>query len=434
MYWWWRQLRRYPLLGVGLTGCTLLGVWQGLGHGVTLGVGVVGGTLIMLLLRQRWHARKPVPTLPTASSQLTRHEATAYLEQLRQELSNLEQELGSPQPDLATHYQELTQALDMPLSVAGAGTFTTLPIGIDSFPITLTHPAWVLYGVSDRLTAAQHQELTTYQTQGQPVQVVWCAPPWPDSQGQSALLAQLQTLGYTQPLLTITPQPAAILVRKMQPDGSWEESWEIPSPVLEELTGWLTQRCREPHWQYQAVVRRGKGFHALVQNRQQTYRAQQAQGVIHRYQVWAGIWAGVNPVPSLDLLATGAINAQMLVDLAQVYRRNLTLSQAQDMVRALGPMLLQMGAVEWVTTLAGTWLKTQVATYGVGGAIQALSAAYLTHLAGHTFLESLQHPERELNPGVWQSLPSRVRASAEALGFWQKWIPQSLPWVVQTGG
>ncbi len=431
---WGRQLGRYPLLAVGLVGCSLLLVWQGLGHGLGIGLGVVSGALVIVLVgRQRWFGTHPVPTPPANGSQLSRGEVMAYLEQIAQQLSDLEEELGRPQPDLHQNWQDCIAALEQPLSLAWRGTLPPIPIPQGAFPTHSQHPAWVLYGVQERLTPAQVQELTAYHAQDQPVQVVWCAAPWSGKELKAAVAQQLRDLGYPQPLLTITPQPAPILVRRMQADGSWEDSWEIPPPVLEELNHWLTQRSQEPHWQYQAIVRRGRALQTTIGQRQQSHRAQTAQRVIHRYQVWAAVWAGVNPVPSLDLLATGAINAQMLVDLAQVYRRPLTLSQATDMVKALAPMLLQMGIVEAITRLAAVWLKTQAVTYGVGGAIQALSAAYLTHLAGQTFLETLQDPERELNPGVWQSLTTRVQASAAALRFWQKFIPQSLPWVVQTG-
>ncbi|WAS04593.1 YcjF family protein [Gloeomargaritales cyanobacterium VI4D9] len=431
---WGRQLGRYPLLAIGLVGCSLLLVWQGLGHDLGLGLGVVSGALVIVLVgRQRWLRTDPAPTPPPNGSQLRRGEVTAYLQQIAQQLADLEQELGSPQPDLHRDWQSCIADLELPLSVAWRGTLTKIPIPQGSFPTHPEHPAWVLYGVQGRLTPAQIQELMGYQTQNQPVQVVWCGSSWQETELKSAVAQQLQDLGYAQPLLTITPQPAPILVRRMQPDGSWEDSWEIPPPVLDELNHWLTQRSQELHWQYQAILRRGRGLQTTIQQRQQSHRAQEAERVIHRYQVWAGVWAGVNPVASLDLLATGAINAQMLVDLAQVYRRPLTLSQAKDMVSALAPMLLQMGVVEAITRLAAVWLKTQVVTYGLGGAIQAISAAYLTHLAGHTFLETLQYPERELNPGLWQSLGTRVQASATAMQFWQRFIPQSLPWVVQTG-
>ncbi|MEN9233195.1 MAG: YcjF family protein [Gloeomargarita sp. DG02_1_bins_92] len=434
MSWWWRQLRHYPFLGIGLTGCLLLLVWQEWGHDVTMGVGVVSGVLLLLLLaRQSWSQRQPAPPAPPPRLALSRTEVSAYLGQLQQELTDLEQELGTPQPDLAARYQELQQALDDPLSLRWGGAFSAAAVAALPFPTTDDHPAWVLYGVQERLTADQIAELTRYREQDQPVQVVWCAAFWQERYLRSVVDEQLQSIGYTQPLLTVTLQPAAVLVRTMQAPGAWEESWEIPPPELGALTEWLRQRRQEPHWQYRAVVRRGKGFHCLIQNRRQAYRAQQAERVIHRYQVWAAVWAAVNPVPTLDMLATGAINAQMLVDLAQVYRRPLTLAQAQDMVQAWVPMLLQMGAVEWVTTLAGTWLKTHVVTYGLGGAVQALSAAYLTHLAGQSFVATLQAPERELHLGVWQSLPTRGLAAGEALQFWQRLIPQALPWLVRTG-
>jgi len=431
---WGQQRGRYPLLAVGLVGCSLLLVWQWLGHGLGVGIGAVSAVLVLLLLQQRWSERAPVVASPPEHPHLTRAAVLSYLEQVAQELKDLEQELGEPQPDLQAAYQTCCQALEMPLSVAWAGTLTSLAIPGAMVPTDPDYPAWVLYGVNAPLTPTQIEHLAAYQQHDQPVQVVWCDPPWQATNQYAQVLEQLQALGYAQPLLRVSLQPTAILVRRMQPDGSWEESWEIPSPVLDDLTRWLTQRCQEPHWQYQAVVRRGKGLQASIQQRQQSYRQQQARRVIHRYQVWAAVWAGVNPVASLDLLATGAINAQMLVDLAQVYRRPLTLSQAKEMVRALGALLLRMGAVEVITQLAGSWLKSQVATYGLGSAVQALSAAYLTHLAGHTFLETLQQPDRELNPGVWQSLGTRVLARSAALRFWQRFIPQCLPWLVPSGG
>lgn len=420
MFGWWGQLRRYPLIGLGVVGAGLWVMGHGWEAGLTLGV---GGLALAWLWGRRCLVAK-TPAGAPASPRLTRPEVETYLAQLGQELADLEQELGEPQPDLQQDWQALHQALDTPLSIAWAGTWTTLPTLDAPVAVTDAHPAWVIYGVQDRLATAQLETLTRYRQQEQPVQVVWQTAPWQPPTLRQEVQAQLQHIGYTQPLLSITPQPPAVWVRRLQGDGTWEESWEIPPPVLDELVQWLAQRRQEPHWQYRAVIRRGKAFQATLEQRRQAFRAQQAQRIIHKYRLWAAVTAGVNPVPSLDLWATGAINAQMLVDLAQVYRRPLTLSQAKDLVMALGRVLVQMGTIEWVTQWAGTWLKSHWLTYGLGGAVQALSAAYVTHLAGETFVENLQKtPPRELTPGIWQSLRTRLRPPLDGEKLWQQVLP-----------
>lgn len=419
MSWWWGLLRRYPLVALGAAGAALWCVGHRWEWGLTL-----GGLGLAFL----WWRPKPTPApaavAPTAPLP-TRHQVETYLAQLRQELADLEQELGAAQPDLQQDWQAFYEALDAPLSLAWAGAFTTPPWQDAAIPITENHPAWVLYGVQDQLSASQVAAITRYQQQDQPVQVVWLTTPWQAPHLRHQVQAQLQQLGYDRPLIAITLEPPPVLVRQMRGDGTWEESWEIPSPVLEELVEWLAQRRREPQWQCQAVLRRGKDWQAKLAQRRQAYRDQQARRIIHQYRLWAAVTAGVNPVPSLDVWVTGAINAQMLVDLAQVYRRPLTLAQAKEMVVALGQVLVQMGAVEWVTQAAGTWLKNHLLTYGLGSAVQALSAAYFTQLAGDMFVEHLQQtPERELTPGIWQSLPIRAwrGVAVEALG--QQLLPR----------
>lgn len=404
MSWWWGLLRRYPLLIFGIAGA---GCWT-LGHSLEAGLVVGVGGLLWLWLRQR-----PIPRViptPPATSRPSRADVESYLAQLQQELADLEQEVGTAQLDLQQAWQGLRQALEVPLSVAWAGALTAPPPIDTAIPVTDPHPAWVLYGVQDQLSASQLDALTRYQQQDQPVQVVWLNAPWQPPSLRHQVEAQLRQIGYTAPLLTITLQPAVVLVRRLHPDGTWEESWEIPSPVLEELVRWVDQRRQEPHWQYRAVLRRGQALQAQVAQRRQAHRAQRARQIIQRYRLWAALTAGVSPLPLLDLWGTGALNAQMLVDLAQVYRRPLTFAQAKDLVLALGTVLVQMGLVEWVTQAVGAWLKSQVVTYGFGSAVQALSAAYITQVAGETFVEALQTPARELTPGLWQSLRTRVEA------------------------
>ena len=50
-------------------------------------------------------------------------------------------------------------------------------------------------------------------------------------------------------------------------------------------------------------------------------------------------------------------------------------------------MLLKLGLVEATTSLIAGLFKSTLVGYAAGGAVQAVSMAYLTHISGQTFAE-----------------------------------------------
>ena len=105
-------------------------------------------------------------------------------------------------------------------------------------------------------------------------------------------------------------------------------------------------------------------------------------------------------MPSLDLLAATAINAQLIVDLGAVYGQKFSLAQAKTAAGTLAELLVKLGLVELSTQALGSVLKTHAATYVVGGAVQGVSAAYLTRMVGLSLIDffeeqSLLAPEQQ---------------------------------------
>ncbi|MFO8040709.1 MAG: GTP-binding protein [Sodalinema sp.] len=116
-------------------------------------------------------------------------------------------------------------------------------------------------------------------------------------------------------------------------------------------------------------------------------RRRQAMKIVDRYQ-WIGAGAiAITPLPGVDLLATAAVNAQMVVELGKVYGCELNLERGRELALSLGKTLASLGIVKGVVQLVATGLQFHVGTLVIGKAIQGVSAAYLTRIAGKSFIE-----------------------------------------------
>ena len=122
-------------------------------------------------------------------------------------------------------------------------------------------------------------------------------------------------------------------------------------------------------------------------------RSREADKIIIRYQ-WIG--AGViacTPLPVVDMLATAAVNAQMVVEIGQVYGCELNSETGRDLALSLGKTLVSLGVVKGAVDLVAKALQFTATTYVVGKVVQAISAAYLTRIAGKSFVEYFSHDQ-----------------------------------------
>ena len=129
--------------------------------------------------------------------------------------------------------------------------------------------------------------------------------------------------------------------------------------------------------------RLGEETRVIIENQ----RRREADKIIDRYQwISAGVIA-VTPVPVVDMLATAAVNAQMTIEIGRVYNIELDLEQGKELALSLGKTLVSLGVVKGAVDILGKALQFHFATFIVGKAIQAVSAAYLTRIAGKSFTE-----------------------------------------------
>ncbi|MBW4546723.1 MAG: GTP-binding protein [Symplocastrum torsivum CPER-KK1] len=135
--------------------------------------------------------------------------------------------------------------------------------------------------------------------------------------------------------------------------------------------------------------RLGEEARRLIDNQ----RRRQAEKVVERFQwIGAGVIA-VTPLPVVDLLATAAVNAQMVIEIGRIYGCELNMERGRELALSLGKTLASLGIVRGAIELVSRALQLNVATYLVGKAIQGVSAAYLTRIAGKSFIEYFRHDQ-----------------------------------------
>lgn len=210
---------------------------------------------------------------------------------------------------------------------------------------------------------------------------------------QQAVLSQLrqrmQGVLEPQDVVAIAADPKPVKVRQHQADGSIKEWLEQRqpdiAPLVDRLNTILLQEGK------QLVLSSSFGHAEVIKTEARKalngVRRDRAMPTVDRAQWIVATAAFANPFPALDLLATAAVNAQMVMDLGNLYQRKFSLSQAKTVATTMASLMMKLGFVEISTQAIAGILKTNVVTFVAGGLVQGVSAAYLTRLAGLTLIE-----------------------------------------------
>lgn len=273
----------------------------------------------------------------------------------------------------------------------------------------------VLFLTTGDLTDSQWQILQHLRASHQRVLLLFNKQDHYLPEERAMLLQQLrqrvQEIIYQEDVLAISASPLSVKVRQHQEDGSVQEWMEQPSAEIKGLSDRikqiLTQEREQLVWgnTWRSAIEIQKTAKAILNQ----VRRDRALPLIEQYQWIAAAAAFANPVSALDLLATAAINAQMLVDLSGIYQQKFSLSQAQTSAGTLGKLMVQLGLVELSTQTISSLLKSNALTYVAGGAVQGVSAAYLTRLAGLSLIEYFQEQEISTAGLNWNQLGQKLK-------------------------
>jgi uncharacterized protein len=159
-------------------------------------------------------------------------------------------------------------------------------------------------------------------------------------------------------------------------------------------------------------------------------RRRQADKIVDRFQwISAGV-VSVTPLPVVDLLATAAVNAQMVVEIGRVYGCELNMENARELALSLAKTLASLGIVKGALQLLTTALQLNVATFIVGRAIQGVTAAYLTRIAGKSFIEYFRHDQDWGDGGMTEVVQRQFQLNRRD-EFMKAFIQQALARVVK---
>lgn len=243
-----------------------------------------------------------------------------------------------------------------------------------------------------------------------------------DAADQQTILTQLQqrvaTLPATVPVVTAAAAPRPIKVRRHQADGTFVETMETPEPAIAGLRAALDCALVAERSTLVAatVLRRSQALRQRVQTDLNRLRRDRALPLIDQLQWVAGAAAFANPVPTLDLLATVAINGQLILDLGKIYGFNLTLNEAKTAAGTLAILTVKLGLVELSTQVLTAVLKSHFATYLAGGLVQGLSAAYLTRMAGLSLVDYFEQAALAGTPTSalsWDAIAQRLQTTIQ---------------------
>lgn len=232
-------------------------------------------------------------------------------------------------------------------------------------------------------------------------------------------------------IVAIAAAPRGTPVRITNADGSVETVFEAEGPDL----GALEARIAEILEREGEALRAGNLLlraHLLSKeacDQVARERDRRAHEVIDKFQ-W--ITAGAvfaNPIPALDLMAAGAVQFQMISELGTVYEVDISTAHVKMIGTQMVQMLLKLGLVEASTSLIAGLFKSSLIGYAAGGAVQAVSMAYLTHISGNAFAEYFARGQSWGDGGMQAALVRQFDLNSRA-EFLQEFAKQAVDRIV----
>ncbi|MXW12679.1 MAG: DUF697 domain-containing protein [Synechococcus sp. SB0662_bin_45] len=116
-------------------------------------------------------------------------------------------------------------------------------------------------------------------------------------------------------------------------------------------------------------------------------RERASRTIIERYAWIGGGIIALTPLPGLDLVGAAAVNAQMVLELGRIHGVKLGRDQGRELALAVGRTMTGLGLVKGGAMLLTTALSAAWPALVVAKAVQGVSAAWLTRVAGASLME-----------------------------------------------
>jgi uncharacterized protein len=211
-------------------------------------------------------------------------------------------------------------------------------------------------------------------------------------------------------IVAIAAAPAPFQVRVRKPDGATETVLEEDPPDLEALECRVAAVLEREGDALRAgnLLLRARLREQAERDRIARRRRARAATIIDRHQWLAAVTAFANPVLALGPMAVGAVQLRMLSEIAAVYDAKLSSEFVERVGQQMAQTLLKLGVAEAAASVVAGLFKFNPIGFAAGGAVQAVTMAYLTRLTGASFLDYLEHGQTWDEGGIQATLSRQL--------------------------
>ncbi|ABX08953.1 YcjF family protein [Prochlorococcus marinus] len=111
-----------------------------------------------------------------------------------------------------------------------------------------------------------------------------------------------------------------------------------------------------------------------------------AKNCVERYAWISSGVVAITPLPGVDMIGAAAVNGQMVMEIARNYGLKLTRKRSQELALSVGRTLAGLGIVKGGMSIISNSLSLTLPTIVIGKVVQGITAAWLTKVAGESFI------------------------------------------------
>jgi len=282
----------------------------------------------------------------------------------------------------------------------------------------------VLLVVDGPLRESEHQLLRRLFEMEKRLLICLNKQDWYDAAERDALLAQIARQAgeglHREDIVAVRAVPTVRPRVRVGPDGR-ETHEEVPVPAdIEPLAERMMQvvRSEAESLLLANLLLQSRGLIEEARQKVQQSLDRRARQIVDRYMWSAGGAAALSPFPLVDLAAGCAISTKMVVDLARVYRQDVDLDVAVQLLGEMGKNLVSVLGASAVTPAVTAGVASLLKTVpGVGtvagGLLQGVVQALVTRWIGGVFIEYFRNHMRRPEGGLaglarrqWQQITS----------------------------
>jgi uncharacterized protein len=288
----------------------------------------------------------------------------------------------------------------------------------------------VLLVLDGPLRESEFETLTVLGSLKKPLHVCLNKTDWFGDQQKNDLLRQItkQVRQWVDPrdVTSVQARPISQTRIRVKPDGSEErESLEVPPDIgvlARRMLGTIERDGRD--MLLANLLLRSRALADDAREQVQGELDKRAHQIVHLYMWRASAVAAVVPMPMIDIAAGIAISTKMVMELARVYRQEIDLKTAEQMLKEMSKNLVGVLGSHAVTPMIGGLVGSALKTVpGIGtltgGAVQGLTQALVTRWIGRVFIEYFKDEMRPQAGGLasigrrhWQQV-SKAREIAD---------------------